>query len=146
MDLTDSVKDMSKDQELVWREALVSDEPDTGTADLADAIEALRDALVKAWWDGQKSRVRFRVEPAELTLEVGVTKSGKGAAGVKWHVLTLGGERSREAVTTQTLRLRLAPVLFDEQGNLLAGAEQLISDRDDQAGPGTRGEPAHEPE
>ena len=71
------------------------------------------------------------VEPVELTLQVGVTRAAKGSAGIKWHVLALGGERSREAVSTQTLKLRLAPVLFDEQGNALAEAEQLISDRDD---------------
>ena len=103
-----------------YLETEVADDDETGaTVELADAIEALRDALVRAWWDGQKSRVRFRVEPVELTVHVGVTKTGKGAAGVKWHVLTLGGERSRETETTQTLKVRLAPVLFDDHGRLL---------------------------
>jgi hypothetical protein len=36
--------------------------------------------------------------------------------------------------------------LFDEQGNVLAEAEQLISDQDDQVDAGTPDEPAHEPE
>ncbi len=35
--------------------------------DLADAIGALRDALVRAMWDSRSSRVRFRVEPVDLT-------------------------------------------------------------------------------
>ncbi len=123
-----------------------SDDSDNGWVGLTEAIEALRAALVAAWWDGQHKRVRFKVEPVELTLQVGVTKAGKGSAGIRWHVLALGGERSRESVTTQTLRLRLAPVLFDEQGNLVAAAEQLISDSDVLTGAAGGAEPAHEPE
>lgn len=116
-----------------------------GGVDLADAIAALRDALVQGMWDGQHSRVRFRVEPVDLTIHVGVTRTGKGAAGVKWHILALGGERSRESETTQTLRLRLAPVIFDENGIELAAGEQLIADRegDEPAGPEDR--PSREP-
>jgi len=45
-------------------------EPAEGV-DLADAIGALRDALIQAMWDGQHSRVRFRVEPVDLTVHVG---------------------------------------------------------------------------
>jgi Trypsin-co-occurring domain 2 len=129
----------------VGEAGMTEDDADGGWVGLTEAIEALRAALVAAWWDGQRRRVRFRVEPVELMMQVGVTRTGKGAAGVRWHVLALGGERSREAATTQTLKLRLAPVLFDEQGNMLAEAEQLISDRDDQAG-GTGDAPRPEPE
>jgi hypothetical protein len=125
----------------------VGEDNGTGWIDLSEAIEALRAALVAAWWDGQGSRVRFKLEPVELTVQAGVTRTGKGAAGIKWHVLALGGERSREAATTQTLKLRLAPVLFDAQGNVLAEAEQLISDQDSQAGGGADdAPPSHEPE
>ena len=68
--------------------------------DLADAIAALRDALVKAMWDGQNSRVRFRVEPVDLTLQVGVTDKRTGSAGIKWHILSLGGEKSGQSEAT----------------------------------------------
>lgn len=122
------------------------DDSDGGWVGLTEAIEALRAALVAAWWDGQRQQVRFKVEPVELTLQVGVTRTGKGAAGIRWHVLALGGERSKESVTTQTLKLRLAPVLFDDQGKVLAAAEQLISDSDVLTGAGSSAEPAHEPE
>lgn len=98
--------------------------------ELAAAIEALRSALVRASSDGQDSRIRFRLEPVELTVQVGVTRTGTGSAGIKWHVLSLGGERSKQAATTQTLVLRLAPVRFDEQGQQLPASEQLISDRE----------------
>jgi hypothetical protein len=114
------------------------------SVELSDAIEALREALVRAWWDGQKSQVRFRVEPVELTVQVGVIQSGKGAAGIKWHVLALGGERSRESATTQTLKLRLAPVLFDQQGNVLAETEQLVAGREDETSSAARERPVQE--
>jgi hypothetical protein len=128
-------------------EASVSNEPqDPDGVELADAIEALRLALVRAWWDGQRRRVRFKVEPVELTVQVGVTRTGKGVAGVKWQVLTLGGERSRQTEAVQTLTLRLAPVLFDDDGQMLAEAEQLISDIEDEAGPADQHGPGQEPE
>jgi hypothetical protein len=104
------------------------EEADAGV-DLGDAIAALREALVEAMWDGQNSRVRFRIEPVDLTVQVGVTRTGKGAAGVKWHIVTLGGERSRQSEVNQTLRVRLAPVIFDDSGQELSSSEQFISDR-----------------
>ena len=125
---------------------MTEEDVDPGWVGLTEAIEALRAALVAAWWDGRQRRVRFKVEPVELTLQVGVTRAGKGSAGVRWHVLALGGERSRESASTQTIRLRLAPVLFDEHGTVLAQAEQLISDRDDQSGAAPHDEPEHERE
>lgn len=102
-----------------------------GWVGLPEAIESLRADLAQAWWDGQQRRVRFRVEPVELTVQVGLTRIAKGTAGVKWYVMTLGGEKTNETVTTQTLKLRLTPVLFDEEGNELSDVELLISDRDD---------------
>jgi hypothetical protein len=125
---------------------MTEEDTDPGWVGLTEAIQALRDALVAASWDGQQRRVRFKVDPVELTMQVGVTRVGKGSAGIRWHVLALGGERSREAVSTQTLKLRLAPVLFDENGRVLPEAEQLISDRDDLSSADRRDAPAHERE
>jgi hypothetical protein len=61
-------------------------------------------------------------------------------------VLALGGERSKEEATTQILKLRLTPVLFDEQGNQMPEGEQFISDRDDERDDDrdAADEPAHE--
>lgn len=101
---------------------------DADWASLSDAIEALRDDLGKAWWDGRNERVRFKVEPVELTVQVGVTKTGEGAAGIKWHILTLGGQRKHETATTQVLKLRLQPVFYGPDGRKLP---PIISDRDD---------------
>ena len=113
---------------------------------LPEAIESLRADLAAAWWDGRQRRVRFKVEPVDLTVQVGVTQTGKGSAGVRWYILAMGGERSREVATTQTLKLRLTPVLFDDQGNVLPAGEQLISDDDGQDTDGQPHEQSHEPE
>jgi hypothetical protein len=112
-----------------WGGETVAEAADDGWAGLPDAIEALRRDLAAAWWDGQGDRVRFRAEPVELTLQVGVTRSGEGSAGIKWHVLTLGGSRKRETTATQTLVLRLQPVFVDGQGQPLSDEDQLIKDK-----------------
>lgn len=48
-----------------------------------------------------------------------MTSAGKGSAGVKWWLIELGGEISRESVVTQTVKITLEPKLFDEQGKPL---------------------------
>ncbi|MFE5894906.1 trypco2 family protein [Streptomyces sp. NPDC056462] len=106
--------------------------------DLAEAIEALRDSLERAWLSGRGRNIRFKPEPVELTVQVGVTRVGKGSAGVHWQVLTLGGERSRELSSVQTLRLQLTPVLHDPQRGRLEDGEQLISDVEDLDSPESR--------
>ncbi len=77
--------------------------------------------------------VRFRLEPVELTVHAAVTRTGTGSAGVRWHVLALGGERSRQVASAQTLVLRLSPVVLGPGGKPLATDEQLVSDVDDAA-------------
>jgi hypothetical protein len=111
-------------------EVTAEDDAPDGWVDLSLAIEALRRDLTTAWWDGKDKRVRFKVEPVELTVEAGVTSKRTGQAGVKWHILTLGGDKSRENAVTQTLKLKLAPVLYDEHGAPLPSGDQLISGRD----------------
>jgi len=59
----------------------------SGGVPLAGAIAALRAELMAAWTDAQDTSLRFRVAPVELTLEVGVTWTGKGTAGIKWWLL-----------------------------------------------------------
>jgi len=108
----------------------MTDDSPNGWVDLSVAIAALRRDLATAWGDGQNERVRFKVEPVELTVEVGVTKKGTGQAGVKWHILTLGGERSREKANTQTLRLKLLPVFYGDDGKRLPDGKQLVSGED----------------
>src|SRR5918994_2441831 len=95
--------------------AMISDEPQgtpKGAVPLSKAIGALRDELIRAWWDGQHRVVRFKPSPVELTLHVAVTSAGKGGGGVKWWLIELGGEVSRESVVTQTVKVTLDAVMF----------------------------------
>lgn len=91
-----------------------------GRVALSDAIGALRDELIRAWWDGRDRTLRFKPSPIELTLQLAVTGTGKGSAGINWWVLELGGEYSRESVATQTIKVVLDPIIFDEKGEPLA--------------------------
>jgi len=90
-----------------------------GVVPLSAAIAALRDELILAWWDGQDRSVRFKPSPVELTLQVAVTSAGKGNAGVRWWLIELGGEVSRESVVTQTVKVTLEPRMLDERGKPL---------------------------
>ncbi len=86
-----------------------------GTVPLSAAIAALRDELTNAWWDGQHRSVRFKPSPVELTLQLGVTWEGKGTAGVRWWLIEIGGEVSRQSAATQTVKMTLEPRMFDER-------------------------------
>lgn len=113
-----------------------------GGVSLSEAIGALRDELMLAVWagqfpyelNGQQHMLRFKAAPIEVTLQVAVTCKGTAKAGVKWWLIDAGGELAREKVATQTVKLSLAPALFDERGNQ---AELLIDTADDEQGPAT---------
>jgi len=98
-----------------------------GAVSLSSAIASLRAELTRAWWDGRRGKLRFKPAPVELTLEVGVTAAGKGTAGVHWWLVELGGELSKGSVATQTIKLTLDPVLFDNDGKPI----ELFIDADD---------------
>ena len=96
---------------------------------LSAAIASLRGELTRAWRDGRGGQLRFKPAPVELTLEVGVTGGAKGSAGISWWLVGLGAELSRESAATQTIKLTLDPVLFDDDGNpvefLIEGDERV---------------------
>lgn len=88
---------------------------------MVDAIESLREALTRAVDGGGQHRMRFRLAPIELTLQVVLTKDVHGKVG--WKVLEVGG--TRESVTTQTLKVQLDPV-WEAPGGVLV-EDPLIS-------------------
>ena len=77
---------------------------------LADTIAAVRRELSLAQQAGQGQPVLFRTGPVELELEVAVTRSGGGQAGVALWVLTLGGKGELAHATTQRIKVTLQPV------------------------------------
>jgi Trypsin-co-occurring domain 2 len=76
---------------------------------LVELVRALRRELRQAAEEGAPDDPRFEVGPIDLDLQVAVTKSGKGEAGIKFWVLTASAGGSREHVATQRLHLRLTP-------------------------------------
>ncbi|MBH5337427.1 hypothetical protein IHE55_22750 [Streptomyces pactum] len=110
-------------------------EPADGMVGLAEAIEALRSDLLRAWGGGTARPLRFRPAPVELTLQVAVTAANKGSAGVKWWVVNADLATSRETVVTQSIKLVLDPVGMTPDGE---ETEFLVSDDELPAGrPGT---------
>jgi hypothetical protein len=110
-----------------------------GRVSLSAAIAALRDELVHAVWagqfayqlNGQARTLRFKPAPIEVSLQVAVTGKGTAKAGVNWWLIEAGGEVAREKVATQTVKLTLEPVMFDEQGQQV---ELLIDAADTEEG------------
>jgi len=81
---------------------------------LADAVAGLRDELTRAWMEGQHQRVRFRPACVELTLQVAATRAAAGSAKVRWWVVEVGGDVSRQATAMHTVRVVLEPGVVDE--------------------------------
>jgi hypothetical protein len=81
---------------------------DQGSVDglgLAEAIESLRDDLLKARAAGAKSEIQLPVEAMTVELTVTATRSRDGRAGFKVPIVPveLGGGGSRERGTGQTV-------------------------------------------
>ena len=81
-----------------------------GVIGLADAIDALRAELIRAWSGGKNQPLRFKPSPVELTVQVAVTSSGKGNVGVRrLQLFELGGSVSRESAVTQNSEADAGP-------------------------------------
>lgn len=94
---------------------------------LAAAISSLRQELLMAWNGADGSPLRFRVAPVELTLEVAVTQTGTGSAGINWWLIDANAEVTKERAVTQSIKLTLDPVSLNHQGQQ---ASVLIDGRD----------------
>jgi hypothetical protein len=77
---------------------------------LAEVIEDLRSSLMKALKEGEGQPLHFRLQPIELELQLGITKSGEGKGSVRFWVLELGANAQMKAESTHRLKLILEPV------------------------------------
>ena len=91
----------------------------------AKAIEALGRALGRVSLSGQQGEARFTIEPAELTLQVAVSRTGP--AGIEWLVLGLRDDEPPHASAMQMLKIRLAS-LPETGGHASAKVEQVLPD------------------
>jgi hypothetical protein len=78
---------------------------------IAETVDSLRAELARAAEAAAEADFQFPVTGVQLEFHVGVTKTGEGAAGVKFWVVELGGSGSyaREEIQTVTVTLG-APV------------------------------------
>jgi hypothetical protein len=103
-----------------------------GVVGLSEALIALRAELLSAWQEGEGEgrRLRFRIpEPIELTVQAVVSKEAKADAGIKWWLVSLGGEASRGSQVTQTLHLKLAPVMYDPETGQASDVVEIDDER-----------------
>jgi len=103
-----------------------------GIVDLSDALEALREELQQAHDKGKEKAVRFRVADVTLTVEVVARRDKEVNGKLRWWVVEAGGGASASRETTQTLVLKLTPMLHDGKGE-----PGSLDVSDDQAKPGT---------
>lgn len=90
---------------------------------LAEAIRLLRQELQEAVEFGRAERLRFKLSPIELTLQVAVTKDANGKVG--WRIIELGG--SVESERTQTLKLTLEPGWLQPDGSYLETGQWTVA-------------------
>jgi Trypsin-co-occurring domain 2 len=107
--------------------------PDSAAGvELAEAIAAICRALEGARRDTQQHGMRFEVEPVELTLHVGLARTGQGSAGIEWRVLRFDEPMLPQPGAAQTLTVRFAPRLADGRPTL-ANTDQPVPYREDAA-------------
>lgn len=95
---------------------------------LRDMIRELRRQLISALSDGKDQEVKFALGEIELELHVEVENTGGGQAGIQFYVVSLGGKGQRTSTRTQTIRLKLTPVLGTAQDatkTLVVGSDQV---------------------
>ncbi|MGH3008533.1 MAG: trypco2 family protein [Gaiellaceae bacterium] len=80
---------------------------------LTDAIRQLRSQLTESMEHGEDEKLRFVLGDIDLELQVIVSKEGKGEAGIKFWLVSVGGTATASTGTTHTVRLRLTPEMKD---------------------------------
>src|SRR5512135_1769855 len=76
---------------------------------LADAIRALRAELTTAMAEGDGESLRFELGPVEMEFLLEVRREGGVDAGVRFWVISLGGEGSVASGSTHRVTLSLTP-------------------------------------
>ena len=79
--------------------------------ELSEMLGQLREELLKARGQSERSDLKFQVEDIEIELQIVTTKSGKGGGGVKFWVYNAEAEVNASHAKTQKLKLKLKPVV-----------------------------------
>ena len=84
-----------------------------GEITLTEAVRGLRAQLEQAIAEARDAHLKFATSEVTMEFQVGITRAAEGRGGLKFYVLELGGNVSRSEVETQTVTLKLRPVLDD---------------------------------
>jgi Trypsin-co-occurring domain 2 len=76
---------------------------------LAGAIRKLRAELLESMQEAEGEQLRFALGDVELDLQLEVSQEGKGDAGIRFWLVSLGGSASASRSTTHTVHLKLTP-------------------------------------
>jgi hypothetical protein len=87
-----------------------------GDLKLSEMIEALRVELAAAAEAGKGQALRFEVGPIELEVEIAVTKTTTGNAGVEFWVVKAGAEREHANAVTHRVKITLETKRADGLG------------------------------
>jgi hypothetical protein len=85
---------------------------------LVEAIRALRREIVEASRVAKDEEVQFKLGPVELEFALELSREAGADGGLKFWVVSLGGQAKRGSATTHTVKLVLTP----------AGGDVLVSD------------------
>lgn len=118
---------------------MADDAGDSGMVPLRQMLGVLRAELTASMEDAKGAALRFRLEEVELELQVAVTATGGGNAGVEFWVVSLGARGERTSGSTHTFKLKLKPATPDARDVLVgdsAGTSFLGRGKPEAATPG----------
>ena len=95
--------------------------PEGTVAPLSDAVRALRSELTEAMRASASEPLRFRASKITMEFAVEITTSVEAEGGIKFWVVELGANTSRERAATHTVTIDLEPQVAD-------GSSPLIDD------------------
>ncbi|MEH0557305.1 trypco2 family protein [Streptomyces sp. B21-101] len=109
---------------------------------LAGAIAQVRRELAEALAEGEGQAVRFGMAGVELEFLVEARKVAGGDAGVRFHVVSLGGKAEFQRTETNRVKVSLQPVGRDGRPLKVSSEVERRPDarRGDAQPPGTHGE------
>ena len=76
--------------------------------ELASVIKAVREELKKSVEESRDESIRFKVDRIQLDLQIALSHSHEGSAGLKVWVLTGDAKASRSSGTTHTVTVELS--------------------------------------
>jgi hypothetical protein len=94
---------------------------------LADAIKALRQEIAAAMEEGQDKSIRFELGPVEMEFLLQVTKDAGGSAGVKFWIVSFGGQAGISSGSTHRVKLALTPKDAFNDSPLISDTEKTQS-------------------